>query len=703
MRRKTIARDISWLAFNGRVLQEAADPTVPLRERIKFLGIFSNNMDEFFRVRVATLKRMAEISGNKSKANMHLEQSPEKILNDIQGVVLEQGDTFDAIWEGIRTEMEGEKIFLVTEKQLDPHQQQFVQNYFEEEVRSNTIPLMIESIPAFPYLRDKSIYLGVVLSRGDGSMRRKYALIEVPSRVLGRFVILPSPAMDEHHIILLEDIIRYNLRNIFAYFGYDKYESWVFKVTRDAEIDIDNDVSTTLMQKIEKGLKNRRKGKPVRFVYDREMDKGLLDYLVKRMNLSKRSGNLIPGGRIHNFRHFIDFPDVFPKKGQRRKPFPHPSLMKSPRVTDVVLEEDVMLHFPYHSFNPVIDMLREAAIDPNVTTIKITGYRLASNSKIINALINAVRNGKHVTVMLELRARFDEEANLEWKERLEDEGVRVLIGIPNVKVHAKICLIKKRINNFTIHYGFVSTGNLNEKTARLYGDHCLLTSDRHIMADVNRIFNYLEKWKEGTGPLKACKTLIPCPTSLRREIEKMILRETRLAREKKPAAMTLKMNSLSDEDLIEKLTEAAKAGVRIQLIVRGIFCMFSENSKFLIPVEAVSIIDEYLEHARVFIFHNGGKEKTYISSADWMVRNLDHRVEATCPVLDEAIAGELKEILNIQLADNVKARWLDNALQNNYVRDDREKVRSQIEIHNYLYRKAVPAEATAVVAETVAG
>jgi len=654
MRRKTIARDISWLAFNGRVLQEAADPTVPLRERIKFLGIFSNNMDEFFRVRVATLKRMAEFSGSKSKANMHLEQSPEKILNEIQGIVLEQGDTFDAVWEGIRNEMEGEKIYLVTETELDPNQQQFVQNYFEEEVRSNTIPLMIESIPAMPYLRDKSLYLGVVLSRRDGSMKRKYALIEVPSRVLGRFVLLPSPAMDEHHIILLEDIIRYNLRNIFAYFGYDTYESWVFKVTRDAEIDIDNDVSTTLMQKIEKGLKNRRKGKPTRLVYDREMDKGLLDYLVKRLGLSKKGGNIIPGGRIHNFRHFMDFPDVFPKKGQRRRPFAHPLLMKSPRVTDVVLEQDVMLHFPYHSFNPVIDLLREAAIDPNVTTIKITGYRLASNSKIINALINAVRNGKHVTVMLELRARFDEEANLEWKERLEDEGVRVLIGIPNVKVHAKICLIKKRINNFTIHYGFVSTGNLNEKTAKLYGDHCLLTADRHIMADVNRIFTYLEKWKEGTAPLKACKTLIPCPTSLRRELVKMVVRETRLAREKKPAAITLKMNSLSDEDLIEKLTEAAKAGVRIRLIIRGIFCMYSENSKFLIPVKAVSIIDEYLEHARVFIFHNGGKEKTYISSADWMVRNLDHRVEATCPVLDEVIVAELKEILDIQLADNAE-------------------------------------------------
>src|SRR3984957_3614022 len=705
MRRKTIARDISWLSFNGRVLQEAADPTVPLRERIRFLGIFSNNMDEFFRVRVATLKRMSEYSGSKSRINMHLEASPDRILNDIQSRVVEQGLEFDAIWEGIRKEMENGKIYLVTEKELDTNQQQFIQTYFEEEVRTNTIPLMVESIPAFPYLRDKSIYLGVVLSRRDGSMKRKYALIEIPSRVLGRFVILPSPALDEHHIILLEDIIRFNLRNIFAYFGYDSYDSWVFKVTRDAEIDLDNDVSTTLIQKIEKGLKNRRKGKPVRFVYDKEMDKSLLDYLIKRLNLSRKSGNLTPGGRIHNFRHFMDFPDVFPKQGHRKKPFTHPLLQKTPRVTDVVLEQDVMLHFPYHSFNPLIDMLREAAIDPNVTTIKITAYRLAENSKVINALINAVRNGKHVTVMLELRARFDEEANLEWKERLEDEGVKGLIGIPNVKVHAKICLIKKRINNFTIHYGFVSTGNINEKTARIYGDHCLLTSDRHIMADVNRIFNYLAEWEEGSAPDRACKTLIPCPTSLRREIVKMILRETRLAREKKPAAITLKMNSLSDEDLIEKLTEAARAGVKIQLVVRGIFCMFSENSKFLIPVKAISIIDEYLEHARIFIFHNGGKEKTYISSADWMVRNLDHRVEATCPVLDEAITKELKEILDIQLSDNVKARWLDNELDNKYKRDSEVKVRSQIEIYNYLYQKALgandpePVQAPATVAE----
>jgi len=702
MKRKTIARDISWLSFNGRVLQEAADASVPLRERIRFLGIFSNNMDEFFRVRVATLKRMSEYTGRRAKINMHLEISPDKILNDIQSMVLEQNEEFDTIWSDIRKELEKEKIFLVTEKELDQTQQQFIQNYFEEEIRSNIIPLMVESIPTFPYLRDKSIYLGVVLSRQDGSMRHKYALIEIPSRVLGRFVQLPSPALDEHHIMLLEDIIRYNLRNIFSYFGYDTYDSWIFKVTRDAEIDIDNDVSTTLIQKIEKGLKNRRRGKPVRFVYDKEMDNGLLEYLIKRMNLSRKD-NLMPGGRIHNFRHFIDFPDVFPKKGQRKKPFTHPLLVKTPRVTDVVLDRDVMLHFPYHSSNPVIDMLREAAIDPNVTTIKITCYRLAANSKIINALINAVRNGKHVTVVLELRARFDEEANLEWKERLEDEGVKVFFGIPNMKVHAKICLIKKRINNFTIHYGFVSTGNLNEKTAKVYGDHCLLTSDRHIMADVNRIFNYLEKWKEGTTPLKACKILIPCPTGLRRELIRMINREIKLAKEKKPASMTMKMNSLSDEELIDKLYEAARAGVEIKLIVRGIFCMFSESSKFPIPVKAVSIIDEYLEHARIFIFGNNGKEKVYISSADWMVRNLDHRVEATCPVLDPDIQHDLKKILDIQLADNVKARWLDNELMNKYKKDHPEvKVRSQIEIYNYLYHKAHHGEEAIPLPPTIA-
>jgi polyphosphate kinase len=691
--KKSIVRDISWLSFNARVLQEAADPTVPLRERVKFLGIFSNNLDEFFRVRVATLKRMAELGGKK-KLDMHMEESPEKILEEIQAIVLDQQSDFNRIWEGIFEELKREKIFLVNERELNREQQKFVQYYFEEEVRPNLVPLMLESIPQFPYLRDKSIYLGVVLSRKDNSMRRKYALIEVPSKVLGRFVQLPANP-GEHCIILLEDVIRFNLKSIFTYFGYDKFDAWVFKMTRDAEIDMDSDISTTLIQKIEKGVKNRRKGKPVRFVYDKEMDQGLLAYLMRRMDLT-RQGAMIPGGRIHNFRHFMDFPDVFSRKGLRKKPFQHPFLVKTTRVTDVVLQKDIMLHFPYHSFNPVIDMLREAAMDPDVTTIKLTCYRLASNSKVINALINAVRNGKQVTVMMELRARFEEEANLEWKERLEEEGVKVLISIPDYKVHAKICLIKKKVNNRPIQYGFVSTGNMNEKTATVYGDHCLLTANKAIMADVNRIFIYLEKNKDGIPLLKHCQTLIPCPTGLRKELEKMINREIKNAKNGVQACIILKINSLSDQLLISKLYEAAKAGVEIKLIVRGIFCMYSQNKKFVYPVKAISIVDEYLEHARVFIFHNGGDEKVYISSADWMVRNLDHRVEVTCPIFDDNIKKVLRTILEIQLKDNVKARILDNELSNKYVTDNSlEKVRSQVEIYNYLYQKTLKKQETA--------
>ncbi len=687
-KRKTIPRDISWLSFNARVLQEAADPSVPLRERIRFLGIFSNNLDEFFRVRVATLKRMIQY-GNKAK--MHLEINPESILEEIQITVLNQQSEFDRIWEGILLELREQNIFLITEKELNAEQKDFVQRYYEEEVSANVIPLMIESIQELPFLRDKSIYLGVVMWKKESALKRMYSIIEVPTRFMSRFVLLPSPD-DECHIILLEDVIRFNLPEIFSYFGYDQYQSAVFKLTRDAEIDIDNDISTTLIQKIEKGLKNRRKGKPVRFIYDKEMDPGLLEYLIRKFNLSKRD-NIIPGARIHNFRHFMDFPkEVFHNESKSRKPFDHPLLIEN-RVTDVVMQRDVMLHFPYHSFNAVIDLLREAAIDPDVTSIKITAYRLAQQSKIVNALINAVRNGKQVMVMLEVRARFDEEANLAWKVRLEDEGVKVLIGIPNMKVHAKLCVIRKRVQDRIVQYGFVSTGNLNEDTSRVYADHCLLTSNRNILADVNRIFNYIEHYKTGTHFLKACSTLIPSPNFARREIIKLIRTEIRNVQKKGRGMITAKMNSFSDDELINELYEAARAGVEINLIIRGIFCMFSENEKFIKPVRAVSIVDEYLEHARVWVFHNGGKEKIFISSADWMVRNLDHRVEATCPVFDDRIKQELKDILDIQLHDNVKARWLNNDLSNEYVRTDGKRIRSQVETYFYLHQKIeVPVE-----------
>ncbi|MFC4261689.1 polyphosphate kinase 1 [Ferruginibacter yonginensis] len=682
--KKTIARDISWLSFNARVLQEAEDKSVPLKERIKFLGIFSNNLDEFFRVRVAGLKKMIELG---SKAKMHLEVDPQHILDEIQEIVIEQQNDFELIWNDILKDLKKSHIHLVNETKLTTVQQKFVLDYFNEEVRSYIVPLMIESLQQFPVLNDKSIYLACKLSKIDRSIPQRFALLSVPTRHLSRFLILPSKT-NEQYIILLEDVIRFCLPNIFSFFGYDKFSSHIIKVTRDAEFDLDNDVSSTLIQKIQKGLKNRKKGKPVRFIYDKAIEPALLTYLVKRLGLTHNE-NLIPGGRIHNYKDFINFPEhIFDAKSTRKKPFTHPHLKNSNSVTSVVMEKDVMLHFPYHSYDSVIDLLREAAIDPEVVSIKITCYRLAPRSKIINALTNAVRNGKQVTAMLELRARFDEEANLKWKEELEEAGVKVLIGVPNLKVHAKLCLIKKRVNNVTTHYGFVSTGNLNEKTAKVYGDHCLLTSDRKIMADVNRVFTYLESPATRIGILKSCKTLLVSPVNMRKQLLQFINKEIKNAKAKKPAGITLKVNSLSDKILIEKLAEAAKLGVEIKLIIRGINCMFTEDKKFKKPVQAISIIDEFLEHARVMIFENNGQPNVFISSADWMVRNIDHRIEVACPIIEKDIKQELIEIIKIQLKDNIKARILDNDLSNQYVNPrNTKKIRSQIEISNYLLNK----------------
>ena len=683
---KIIPRDISWLAFNARVLQEAADHSVPVKERIKFLGIFSNNLDEFFRVRVAALKRMMKLG---AMATMHVEESPQEILDAIQLIVLQHQSEFNRIWQSILEELRKEKIYLLNEKELSREQVDFVINFFDEEVRSNVIPLMIESIPALPYLRDKSIYLAVVMARKNVAYKRKYALIEVPTRAVPRFVLLPDGKSGEKYIILLEDVIRFCLPRIFSYFDYEEFTAHVIKVTKDAEYDLDYDETSTYIDKIEKGIKNRRKGKPVRFIYDKEIDPALLEFLIRKVGLSKKD-HLIPGGRIHNFRHFIDFPaQVFSHSSKRKKPFLHPQFANTSRVTDVILANDVMLHFPYHSFNPLIDLLREAAIDPDVTTIKITAYRLAKHSKVINALINAVRNGKDVTVMLELRARFDEENNLAYKEQLEEEGVKVLLGIPNQKVHAKICLIRKRKGNHTMHYGFISTGNLNESTATIYGDHCLITANRHIMADVNRIFSYLEKPKTGFKHLRMAQTLLLSPTSMRRNILALINAEIKQAMAGKKASIILKMNSLSDEILIQKLYDAATAGVEIKMVVRGIFCAVTDIKKFKSPIQAVSIVDEYLEHARIMVFYNGGKEKVFISSADWMVRNLDHRIEVTCPIVEPGIMKELKDILDIQFRDNVKARLLSNNLSNEYVSVKGRQVRSQIETYQYLLSKTI--------------
>ena len=687
MRSKKIIRDISWLSFNNRVLQEAKDSSVHLYNRLRFLGIFSNNLDEFFRVRVGTLNKMLKIDNNEK---IHIEEHPEKILKQIQELVLNQQITFDETFAEIIKQLElNQNIYFKNEKQLNKIQKTFVQAYFEDKVRTQIVPLMIESMPQAPFLRDRSIYLACVLGNTQNPMLQRYALIQIPEKEIPRFVIIPAAKKGEINLILLEDIIRYNLKFLFAPFGFNRFSSHIVKLTRDAELELDNDLNNNVIADLEKGLKNRNKGKATRFVYDRQIDLQLLDYLTKRLNLLKKD-NLIAGSRIHNFKDFMDFPkSVFKDIIERPKSFVHPSLVQPCRIMEIIERKDIMLHFPYHSFDSVIDLLREAAIDPFVQSIKITVYRLARQSKVINALLNAVRNGKSVTVVIELRARFDEEANLYWKSVLEEEGVKVFLGIPDMKVHAKLCVIKKREFNKTIHYGFISTGNFNESTAQVYGDHLLLTTNKAIMSDVNRIFDCLDKQNPRIELLKNCKTLVTSPQNMRKHFLNLIAKEIKFSKKKHDAKIQLKLNSLVDEELITQLYLAAKSGVNIELIIRGICCALTEQKAFKKPIKAISVIDEYLEHARIFIFNNNNEPIVYISSADWMVRNLDHRVEVACPINDPSIKEELMTIFSLQSQENVKGRILDNEQLNLYIEkaEDTPVMRSQIEIYHYLRSK----------------
>jgi polyphosphate kinase len=687
MKQKHIPRDISWLSFNARVLQEANDITVPLQERIRFLGIFSNNLDEFFRVRVATLKRMVELIDKKKRVNIDIIDSPQVILDEIQRVVLRQQNEFSRIWQNILKELKANKILIVDNKQLNAEQKEFVKTYFDNEVRHDIIPLMIENLPQLPYLRDKSLYLAIVMGNKNDAYQQKFALIEVPSRSVGRFIILPSKN-GFTTIMLLEDLIEFNLPIIFSHFKFNQFDAHVFKITKDAEIDLDQEVGLNFIDKISKGIKNRRKGKPVRFVYEKDMNPEMLEFLIKKLGLNRKS-SIIPGGHIHNFRHFMDFPNVIKEPNYNRpRPFIHPAFKKKVMVFDLIMQKDIMLHFPYHAYDPVIDMLREAAMDDTVISIKITAYRLASNSKVINALINAARNGKKVTVFLELKARFDEEANLEWKTIMEEEGITVLVGIPNMKVHAKLCVIQKRVKNKLVQYGFISTGNLNEKTAKIYADHCLMTKNVTLMNEANRIFNYLGNWQLGDKPIVKMRNLLISPINMRSALLDLIENEIQIAKKGYVASITVKLNSLTDTILLDALYKAVKAGVKVNLIIRGILTLKNVNEKNAGKINSISIVDQYLEHARVIIFNNKGNQKVYISSADWMVRNLDHRIEVAVPIVDPVIKKELIDIIHIQLKDNQKARILDIDLSNKYVPSEKAtRFKSQEETYKFLKGK----------------
>ena len=675
-----INREISWLSFNERVLQEASDPSTPLIERLKFLGIFSNNRDEFYRVRVATINRLTKLG---KKAIDIYGDDPKELLQKLQRKVIEQQQNFEEIYQELLHELAKQNVFIINEKHLNKEQQQFVKDYFHKEVETNLFPIMVDENKPFPYMKDKSGYLFVRLISTIQKQKNKYALIEIPSRTTSRFIILPQEK-NKKYIILLDDVIRFNVHEMFSVFGYTTKEAINIKLTRDAELDIDQDVSKSMLEKISKGVKDRKKGLPVRFVYDSTMSKEMLAFIMKKLGMDKKD-NAIPGGRYHNFKDFISFPNI----GEKKLVYDHPRPLNhkylnniNTTILNVVKQKDILLHYPYHTYDHTITLLREASIDPTVESIKITLYRVADSSKIANALVNAIKNGKKITVLVELQARFDEQNNIYWANKLQEEGATVIYGVPGLKVHSKLFLITTRVRGKEIKYAHIGTGNFNEKTARIYTDFSLLTADKNITDEISNVFDfYTNNFKTGVY-----KHLAVAPFFMRQTFVNLIDKEIINAQAGKPAYMILKMNSLVDKDMIEKLYEASQAGVQITLIVRGICSLVTEITGYSDNIKAYSIVDKYLEHARVFIFANGGNEKIYITSADWMSRNLDSRSEVAVPILDLEIKKQIKDIINIQLSGNTKVRILDRFQQNLYkkAKPGERKVRVQDEIYNYL-------------------
>jgi polyphosphate kinase len=673
-----VNRDISWLSFNARVLQEAEDKTVPILERLRFLAIFSNNLDEFFRVRIATLKRVMDF-GKKAKTQLHVK--PQKLLDEIQKIVIQQNLQFEKTYKEIQQELRIHGIHIIDETKLSAVQSKFVKNYFADNVRPALVPIMLDQVKQFPYLKDKSIYLGVKLSVNGKPKMTQYALLEIPSDPAGRFVILPS-VNNNQYVILLDDIIRHNLPEVFSIFPFDRIEGYTIKLTRDAELDIDNDVSQSFLDKISKSVKNRQKGDPVRFVFDQSMPPDLLAILTSRMKLRKYD-NLIPGGRYHNFKDFMAFPALGAKslRYEDYKPLVHPALMKDKSIFDAIKKRDILLHYPYQGFGHFIELLREAAIDPTVKSIKITLYRAAKKSKVINALINAARNGKDVTVVVELQARFDEEANIKWAKALAEERIHVIYGVQGLKVHSKLCLIQREEKGKNKMYANISTGNYNEVTSTVYCDESLLTADPQICSEVAHVFDFFDR----NYIVRHYKNLIPSPLRTRKKFISLIDAEIYNAKHGHKAGIVLKMNSLVDEEMIAKLYEASNHGVPIRVIVRGICALIPGVPGMSENIEAISIVDRYLEHSRIFIFSNDGDPLYYISSADWMARNLDSRIEISCPIADPRLQQELLDILEIQWSDNVKSRVLEAPQSNTYRSSTTPiKVRSQDKIYQYL-------------------
>jgi polyphosphate kinase len=677
---KYIDREKSWLAFNARVLQEAADNTVPLLDRLRFLGIFSNNLDEFFRVRFAAIRRLSlsGISGEKYFGGVTAQQ----LIKDITEIVIQQQSESLRILNTIESELEKENIFIINEFSINEEQEVFLKDFFIQKLSPELVTIILNDLAEFPILKDSLGYLAVKLVMKKNEEIR-YAVIEIP-KMINRFVVLPSNN-EKQYVILIDDVIRHNLSSIFNIFNYESVTAHMIKITRDAQLDIDSDLSKSMLEKISSSVKDRRIGEPVRFIYDQEIDKDTLRFFLDKMNIDS-TDSIIPGGRYHNRRDYMDFPNLgrFDLLYKKNDPLPIPGLSLEGSILEKIREKDYLMNAPYQSFSYLIKFLREAALDPKVTTIKITLYRLAKNSQIISSLINAAKNGKKVTVQIELQARFDEASNIRYSEQMQTEGIQLIFGIKGLKVHSKVCVIERIEKEKIKRYGFISTGNFNESTAKIYTDVTLFTCHPQILKDITKIFEFFDiNYKA-----QRYKHLIVSPQYTRHRFVKMIDREIVHALAGRKTYMKLKMNSLSDLLMIDKLYEASKAGVKIQLEVRGICSLIPGVKGLSENIEAISIVDNYLEHARIYIFGNAGIPEVYISSADFMTRNIDARVEVTCPIYDQDIKNELIDNFDLGWKGNVKARYHSSKLDNKYkVRNDNPIFRAQLETYKYYQNK----------------
>jgi len=625
---------------------------------------------------------MTRLSNLNDKAKDLLGFNPKKVLNEIKNIVVKQERRFEQLFQAtLINELAQNRIFILNDTQLNVARGEFVREHFRDKILSNLVPIMIDLDKPFPELKDRYLYFFVRLKKKTGK-KDQYALIELPTD-LPRFLVLPE-TNGLKFIILAEDIIKYCLDDIFYVFSYDDMDAYSIQLTRDAELDIDKNVSDKFIVELQSSLDKRKKGKPMRLLYDTEMPFDMLSILVAKMKIEAES--LIPGNRYHRFGDFIKFPNVGDKSLEypSNVPIKVAGLHRTQSIFNKLAERDFLVNLPYQSYDYIILFLREAAIDPKVTAINITLYRLAENSRVINALINAAKNGKKVNCLVELKARFDERANIFWTNRLEEEGVHVNYGLTDYKVHSKICLVTRIEKGKPVYYANLATGNYNEKTAKIYCDHSIFTSKKEITHDLIKLFEALNKKTVASG----FKHLMVSPLDSRNKFYGLIDREIKIARTGKPAYLILKVNSLADEGIVEKLYDASNAGVKIRLIVRGICCLVPGVKGFSENITVISIIDKYLEHARVFIFGNNGKEDMFLSSADLMSRNFEHRVEVGFPVLDEEVKQEIRDIIEFQLQDNVKARDITRLNNNKYHKNRlNRKVRAQVQTYNYLKNK----------------